>query len=154
MQISTYMHAHMCLRIYILTPTHAYIHTYIYTYIHTYTYTYIHTYIHATLMHRRPISVQSMDMSPYVCPHNSLQHTATHCNTLQQAPDFGTVNGAQDMSPYECLHNSLQLTATDCNTLQHTATHYNRHPISVQSMEPRTWIIAPAPRRSAGGCQE
>jgi len=34
---------------------------------------------------------------------NTLQHTATHCNTLQ--------------------HNTLQHTATHCNTLQHTATH-------------------------------
>ena len=37
------------------------------------------------------------------CPCNTLQHTATHCNTLQYT----------------------EHTATHCNTLQHTATHCN-----------------------------
>ena len=37
----------------------------------------------------------------YKTQYNTLQHTATHCNTLH----------------------SLQHTATHCNTLQHTATH-------------------------------
>ena len=42
---------------------------------------------------------------------NILQHTATHCNTLQH---------------YTQSHcNTLQHTATHCNTLQHTATHRN-----------------------------
>ena len=41
---------------------------------------------------------------------NTLQHTATHCNTLQHAATH-------------C--NTLQHTATHCNTLQHTATHCN-----------------------------
>ena len=38
---------------------------------------------------------------------NTLQHTATHCNTLHSIADC----------------NTLQHTATHCNTLQHTATH-------------------------------
>ena len=39
-----------------------------------------------------------------------MQHTATHCNTLQ----------------YTAIHcNTLQPTAAHCNTLQHTATHGN-----------------------------
>ena len=42
------------------------------------------------------------------------QHTATHCNTLQQA--HGIFRS----------HN----TATHCNTLQHTATHCNKHTVS------------------------
>jgi len=40
----------------------------------------------------------------------SMQHTATHCNTLQHITTH-------------C--NTLQHTATHCNTLQHTATHCN-----------------------------
>ena len=47
----------------------------------------------------------------YVC--NTLQHTATHCNALQQTKHSAT-------APH-C--NTLQHTAAHCNTLQHTATH-------------------------------
>jgi len=54
----------------------------------------------------------------------SLQHTATHCNTLQHTATPGprlVFNcGRQDT-----LQHLLQHTATHCNTLQHTATHCN-----------------------------
>jgi len=43
-----------------------------------------------------------------------LQHTATHCNTLQLTLQHAATH---------C--NTLQRTATHCNTLQHTATHCN-----------------------------
>ena len=43
---------------------------------------------------------------------NTLQHTATHCNTLQE----------RERQQRGAL---LQHTATHCNTLQYTATHYN-----------------------------
>ena len=43
---------------------------------------------------------------------HSLQHTATHCNILQDTA-----------TPWLC--STLQHTATYCNTLQHTATHCN-----------------------------
>jgi len=46
--------------------------------------------------------------------HISLQHTATHCNTLQHT---ATHCNAQS------YHISLQHTATHCTALQHTATH-------------------------------
>ena len=42
-----------------------------------------------------------------------IQHTATHCNTLQPPPHTST----------HC--NILQHPATHCNILQHTATHCN-----------------------------
>jgi len=41
--------------------------------------------------------------------HNTLQHTATHCNTLQHKEVSGP---------------ALQNTATHCNKMQHTATQY------------------------------
>jgi len=45
----------------------------------------------------------------------TLQHTATHCNTLQHT--FTVAHSGA----VTCL--ALQHTATHCNTLQHTATH-------------------------------
>ena len=48
------------------------------------------------------------------------QHTATHCNTLQDsARHFKTLQDTMQNTT------TLQHTATDCNTLQHIATHYN-----------------------------
>jgi len=73
----------------------------------------------------------------------TLQHTATHCNTLQQnchtlQPSatgvlqvVGRVGGLFNKELHDTLHhiasycNTLQHTATHCNTLQHTATHQN-----------------------------
>ena len=43
---------------------------------------------------------------------NTLQHTATHCNTLQHT-------ATQKMNSRNCKLNTLQHTATHCNTLQH-----------------------------------
>jgi len=53
---------------------------------------------------------------------NTLQHTATHCNTLQQtATDYGT----QDywLAAAHCDTQNEQHTAPHCDTTQHTATH-------------------------------
>jgi len=76
---------------------------------------------------------------------NTVQHTATHCNTLQfrHCNTHPTYCNTQ----YECglkwmldwirallrrtrciaTHNTLQHTATHCNTLQHTATQAQLH---------------------------
>jgi len=69
---------------------------------------------------------------------NTLQHTATHCNTLQHADVPYTMGikqqkqmGDQALPLFNTLqhtatyYNTLQHTATHCNTLQHTATHCN-----------------------------
>ena len=48
----------------------------------------------------------------------SLQHTATHCNTLQLYHKIDMT----DIVTATVTVQSLQHTATHCNTLQHTAT--------------------------------
>jgi len=62
----------------------------------------------------------------------ALQHTATHCNTLEhtathcialQHTTFGHRPTALYATWYQATA-SLQHTATHCNTLQHTAAHY------------------------------
>jgi len=56
---------------------------------------------------------------------NTLQHIATHCNTLlhEQSAYVVTTHGMYPQLMCSC--NTLQHTATDCNTLQQTATHCN-----------------------------
>jgi len=50
--------------------------------------------------------------------YNTLQHTATHCNTLKEI--------ANQHSTMDCLELPLSKhSATHCNKLQHTATHCN-----------------------------
>jgi len=66
---------------------------------------------------------------------STLQHTATHCNTLQHTVKHTTThcNTLQhavcmkwhDWCIWRVWLNTLQHTATHCNTLQHTVTHYN-----------------------------
>ena len=61
---------------------------------------------------------------------NTLQPTATHCNTLQHTST-------------RC--NTLQHTAKHCNTLQHTATHCNTyhtatHCNTLQHTAPHDWV--------------
>jgi len=54
---------------------------------------------------------------------NTLQHTATHCNTRNTLQRTTThCNALQHTSTH---YNTLQHTATHCNALQHTATHYD-----------------------------
>jgi len=48
-----------------------------------------------------------------------LQHTATHCNTL----DHTTTHSRNALQHTATYCDTLQHTATHCNTLQHTATH-------------------------------
>ena len=52
---------------------------------------------------------------------NTLQHIATHCNAAWSTP-CSTLQHTQHTATH-C--NTLQNTATHCNTLQHTATHCN-----------------------------
>ena len=69
----------------------------------------------------------AVDWSCYVC--DTLQRTATCCNTLQHTATH--IQGlAVDWSCHvtlTLLPDTLQHTATHCNTLQHTATHCNTH---------------------------
>ena len=83
------------------------------------------------------VATASLDIRRSLCTHcNTLQHTATHCNTS----DGRGILGYPQVSL--CTHcNTLQHTATHCNTpdgrsilrypqvtlhtLQHTATHCN-----------------------------
>jgi len=74
--------------------------------------------------HRHCNTLQQCSALQHAATHDTrqetLQHTATHCNTLQHAASSGT---------HHCttLHHTatVQHTATHCNTLQHTATHCN-----------------------------
>jgi len=57
-----------------------------------------------------------------------LQHTATHCNTLQQHCNSTVCSkfAGQAEVQHTAIHrNTLQHTATHCNTLQHSATLCN-----------------------------
>jgi len=56
--------------------------------------------------------------------YNTLQHAATHCNTLQYQPHSKgqeLCKWGREVTATYC--NTLEYTATHCNTLQHTATH-------------------------------
>ena len=56
----------------------------------------------------------------------TLQHTATHCNTLQRTATSPRAYRLCEFVTlfYTALHcNTLQHTATHCSTLQHTAAH-------------------------------
>jgi len=68
------------------------------------------------------LSVQTSNVAHLACVHNvkTLQHTATHYNTLQH-PAFNC-NTPQHTAP-NC--NALQHTAFNCNTQQYTAPNYN-----------------------------
>ena len=58
---------------------------------------------------------------------NTLQHTATHCNTLLQrtATHWKNLSETSQLTGLGRERLTLQHTATHCNTLQHTATHCN-----------------------------
>jgi len=49
-------------------------------------------------------------------PYDTLQHTATHCNTLQN------IANPRNTLQHTATH-TMHRTATHCNTLPHTATH-------------------------------
>jgi len=66
-----------------------------------------------TLQHAATDLQQKGSSQPAIPNHDSLQLSATHCNTLATI-DIKTIG----FTP-------LQHTATHCNTLQHTATHCN-----------------------------
>ena len=53
---------------------------------------------------------------------NTLQHTATHCNTLQH--NDVAYAGSTCHSAGRCIANTLQHTATHCSTLQHNDVAY------------------------------
>jgi len=74
---------------------------------------------------------------------NTLQHTATHCNTLQQTVMSDTHFILNRLSK-EKYCNTPRYTETHCNTLQHTATHYNTLNCQVSAAKelsvPSTWV--------------
>ena len=80
-----------------------------------------------------------------------MQHTATHCNTLQHTG--AAVRRTCDMNATHCntlqhttTHcNTLRYTATHCNTLQHTATHCNTLQLTATHRN--------APQRTATHCK-
>jgi len=95
-----------------------------------------HTATHCNTLtqHTATHSRTSIESLVFTCAHcNTPQHTATHCNTLQHtATHRNTLQHTATHSRtsieslvFTCAHcNTLQRTATHCNTLtQHTATH-------------------------------
>ena len=64
------------------------------------------------------------------CATDTLQHTATHCNTPQQT---NTSIHSSNMHT-----DTLQRTATHCNTLRHTATSCNKPDTSIHSSNMHT----------------
>jgi len=73
------------------------------------------------------LSLSSLSLSTYnqmsiwevtLCttPYDTLQHTATHCNTLQN------IANPRNTLQHTATH-TMHRTATHCNTLPHTATH-------------------------------
>jgi len=59
---------------------------------------------------------------------NTLQHTATHSNTLAPAPTAALAPPAQTLQHTATHSKTLQHTATHGNTRQHTATHLYQLP--------------------------
>ena len=137
---------YICIFMYIQTNLYTYMYIYmnIYAYIHISIYIHvynIHIYIHILawhlndFMHRsQPIS-RSFLQKRHTIPKsgrfnrrpqthsNTLQHTATHCNTLQSSLSKRLQTLTYTMARFQKNSNSLQHTATHCNTLQHTATY-------------------------------
>jgi len=86
----------------------------------------------------------------------TLQHTSTHCNTLQQSLQLPKMvlgpelQGVPESIETHC--NTLQHTATHCNTLQHTATnsytlqhtttHYNTLQLPLHFCRCPKWCLA------------
>jgi len=68
---------YICIYIHTHTHTHTHIYIYIYIYIHTSIYTKTYKCTHRNLLVRAPESTLTATL------YNTLQHTATHCNTLQ-----------------------------------------------------------------------
>jgi len=67
----------------------------------------------------------------------TLQHTITHCNTLQ-TPHLGTSTPAPGASQRSAptQHITLHHTATHCNTLQRTITHCNTQHLRTSTPAP------------------
>jgi len=59
-----------------------------------------------------------------MCYTQTLQHTATHCNTLQHTRVYVSFIHEMWLHIFDVLHTD---TATHCNTLQHTVIHCNTH---------------------------
>ena len=127
-----------------------YMHTYTYTYIHTYVRTYMHTrvYIHRYTQPNYTHMSYYINILAYfvnLCiaqPYcNTLQHTATHCNTLQHISyhmnivAYYTNLYTAHTYIHKYMHTRayirrsvccsvLQCVATHCNTLHHTIKLY------------------------------
>ena len=107
MYICIYIYIYVCVFVNIFM--HIYSFLYVYSHVYVDTHISIHTYTN-TYMYRSTSGHQLCKQLSRIFAHNTLHHTATHCNTLQ-------------LTATPC--NTLQHIATHCNTLQHTATHCN-----------------------------
>ena len=56
---------------------------------------------------------------------NTLQHTATHCNTLQHTNCLSLLKKGRAHGPPTSLHTEKHTIQTHCNTSQHTAIHHS-----------------------------
>jgi len=76
-----YMYMYIYISTYIYTCTYIYIYVYMYMCVHTHTCTHTHTYAREWIIkHRSAFSAIPCRLPSTYC--NTMQHTATHCNTL------------------------------------------------------------------------
>ena len=105
-------------------------------YIHTYTSILVGVFFFVELLSQECVTVSPQvfeeGMSDTATCCNTLQHTATHCNTHALA--------CHPSSFLKEIRLTLYHTAPQCNTLQHAATHCNTHAL----MSPSSF--------SRGGC--
>jgi len=80
--------------------------------------------IHVCVERARHCNTHTSQRRNYTATHIRLQHTATHCNTLQHTATHCNTHTSQRRN-YTATHIRLQHTATHCNTLQHTARYCN-----------------------------
>jgi len=152
-----YMYAHSYVTCLLHVCTHSYMHTQIsiwsrldiertykpYMYAHSYVcaHSYVTCRMHAFISWHASCALD-------ICTCNTLQHTATHCNTLQHCnsmlmiyvsakPTDSTSGGSNiesvTMWLMNSVRNTLQHTATHCNTLQHRYTYLQSQPTRVQA---------------------
>ena len=85
------------------------------------------------------MSLRSTQTQPML---NKLQHTITHCNTLQRIdPAYlveRTATHCNTLKYTKTYCNTLQHTTIRCNTLQHTATHCNTYTRPILNLESPT----------------
>jgi len=137
----THMHTCTCLHVHTYSYNCIHAHTRVYTHTRTYGHTHTHTLslsLSLSLSHKANESKRARYRHDQL--YNTLQHTATHCDTLRhtvteaarenaQGPGNGSRHvhpGREDHAQRDVAHvlaPSLHHTTTHCNTLQHPAPH-------------------------------